>query len=106
MDKKVEILLNSKKNIDSVDVDSFQKFDLNTNVGQIVEYDIRNVLSVTELFDIEREETPIYRIYGKIEYLSSLNRLKNDYYLFEDFYYFLFLNRLHNKILSALLEAF
>jgi hypothetical protein len=82
----VEILLNSKKNIASVNVDMFEKFELSNNPALINEYDIRNILSATEIFDAEREANDIYRIYGKIEYMSMLNGLKNNYTKFEDFF--------------------
>ncbi len=86
MDKRIEILLNSKKNINSVDVDTFTKIKLFNKSSEILEYDIRNVLSATEIFDAEREANQIYKIYGKLEYMSLLNGLKNDYRYFEDFF--------------------
>jgi hypothetical protein len=55
-------------------------------VGVINEYDIRNILSATEIFDAEREANPNYRIYGKIEYMSLLNGLRNNYINFSDFF--------------------
>jgi hypothetical protein len=79
MDEKLQILLNSEKNINSVDVDNYLKLDIENKTGQIMEYDIRNALSATEIFDAEREANPIYRIYGRIEYLSLLNGLINNY---------------------------
>jgi hypothetical protein len=82
----VEILLNSLKNIKSVNVDNYDKVELSSKLSQILEYDIRNVLSATEMFDAEREANEIYRIYGKIEYLSLLNGLKSDYSIFSDFF--------------------
>jgi hypothetical protein len=82
----VEILLNSLKNIDSVNTDMFEKVELINEPALINEYDIRNVLSVTEIFDAEREANEIYRIYGKIEYMSLLNKLKLQYNKFEDFF--------------------
>ena len=86
MDKKVEILLNNKENIKSVNVDMFDKIELKNQPNLIREYDIRNVVSATKVFNEERQNTPIYRIYGKIEYLSLLNGLKKDYMYLEDFF--------------------
>jgi hypothetical protein len=43
-------------------------------------------MSATEIFDAEREANDIYRIYGRIEYLSLLNGLKLDYTLLKDFF--------------------
>jgi hypothetical protein len=51
-----------------------------------MEYDIRNALSATEIFDAEREANPTYRIYGRIEYLSLLNGLSNNYNNLGDFF--------------------
>lgn len=82
----MEILLNSLKNIESVNVDNYEKIELSNRVSEINEYDVRNVLSATEIFDAEREATPIYGIYGKIEYMSLLNGLKLTYNYFEDFF--------------------
>jgi len=79
MSDKTQILLNSKKNVDSIDVDTFQKFELSNILSLINEYDIKNALSATEIFDAEREASEIYRIYGRIEYLSLLNGLSGTY---------------------------
>ena len=86
MDKETTILLNSYQNINSVNIDSYTKFELDNKLSEINEYDIRNTVSATEIFDAEREANEIYRIYGKIEYMSLLNNLKNDYNGFEDFF--------------------
>lgn len=79
MDEQVQILLNGEKNVDSVNVDNYIKLNVENKTGEIIEYDIRNGLSATEIFDAEREANPIYRIYGRIEYLSLLNGLSNAY---------------------------
>ena len=86
MDEKLQILLGSCKNVNSVDVDNFQKIELENKPAPILEYDIRNALSATEIFDAEREANEDYRIYGKIEYLSLLNGLKATYSKLEDFF--------------------
>jgi hypothetical protein len=86
VDNQLQILLNSNKNVKSVNVDTFNKIELNNNISEITEYDIRNVLSATEVFDAEREANEVYRIYGKIEYLSLLNGLKSDYKYLKDFF--------------------
>jgi len=86
MDNKVEILLGSQQNIDSVNVDLYEKIELENNPNRILEYDIRNVLSATEIFEAEREANPVYRVYGKIEYMSMLNGLKTNYVYLEDFF--------------------
>jgi hypothetical protein len=86
MDEKVEILLGSTKNIHSVDVDTYEKLELANKTSQIMEYDMKNALSATEIFDAERDANPIYRIYGRIEYLSLLNGLKSNYTKLQDFF--------------------
>ena len=82
----MEILLNSGKNIKSTNSDLFNKIELNAKVAPMLEYEINNVLSSTEIFDNERENNSIYRIYGNIEYLSMLNGLKNKDILLEDYF--------------------
>lgn len=86
MDEKVQILLGTCKNVHSVDVDNYQKIELENKPSQILEYDIRNALSATEIFDAEREASQIYRIYGRIEYLSLLNGLITNYNSLSNFF--------------------
>lgn len=86
MDENVEILLNSYKNIASVNADSYNKIELTNKLSEINEYDVREVVSATELFNTEREANEIYRIYGRIELMSLLNGLKNNYHYFQDFF--------------------
>jgi len=86
MDEQLEILLHQYQNVASINVDAFNTIQLTNNAVEINEYDIRNVLSVTEVFDAEREANQIYRIYGRIEFMSILNGLKNGYNKFQDFF--------------------
>jgi len=86
MGETTEILLNSYQNVHSVNVDMYQKIELSNKPALIIEYDIENILSATEVFDAEREANDVYRIYGRIEYLSLLNGLRNDYEYLEDFF--------------------
>lgn len=86
MDKILEIQLGEYKNINSVNVDLHEKLFLKNKSANILEYDIRNVLSVTEVFDAERQANEIYRIYGNIEWLSILNGLREDYNALSDFF--------------------
>lgn len=85
MDKTIEILLGSQKNITSIDVDMFDKVQLFTNESELTEYDVYDSLSSADVFDKERENSQTYRIYGRIEYMSLLNGLKQNYTNFEDF---------------------
>lgn len=86
MDKQIQILLGSQKNIDSVNVDTFERVSLFNDVSEITEYDINEEINATDQFNTEREENEIYRIYGRIEWMSLLNGLINNYKYFEDFF--------------------
>lgn len=86
MDKRVEILLGSEKNINSVNVDNYERIELTNNVSELNEFTVNDVVNSTEVFDAEREENQVYRIYGRIEYMSLLNGLKSDYTILENFF--------------------
>lgn len=86
MDNKMEILLGSEKNINSVNANNYTVVELTNNVSEITEFNINDVVNSTDVFDAEREENQTYRIYGRIEYLSLLNGLKSDYTELEDFF--------------------
>lgn len=86
MDNNIKILLNSYKNITSVNKDINTKIELSNVPIEINEYDLNNAVNASLVFDSERQGTPIYRIYGRIEYMSILNGLKNDYLNFKDFF--------------------
>lgn len=77
MDKKIEILLGSEKNINSVNTDSYDKVELSNQTSEIMEFNINDVVDSTQVFDDERQSTANYRIYGRIEWLSILNGIKN-----------------------------
>jgi hypothetical protein len=79
MEESLQILLNSAQNINAINVDTYNKIKLSNRRELLYEYEIRNVLSATEVFNLEREANAVYRIYGKIEYLSLLNGLRNNY---------------------------
>jgi len=86
MDNKVQILLGSKKNINSVNTDSYTKIELVRNASEINEFTVNDVVSSTEVFDEERSANQVYRIYGRIEWLSLLNGLRDGYDSLEDFF--------------------
>jgi hypothetical protein len=86
MDNNVEILLGSQKNINSINVNNYVKLELTNNISEITEFTVNGVVNSTEVFDVEREANPNYRIYGKIEWLSILNGLKSNYNKLEDFF--------------------
>jgi len=86
MDIKQEILLGSEKNINSINVDNYMKVEITNNQSRLTEFTVNDVVNSTEQFDSEREENQVYRIYGRIEWMSLLNGLKNDYSVLGDFF--------------------
>lgn len=86
MDIQEKIQLNEKKNVNSVNVDTTIKIGLDSNVDQNIEYNLQNVLDVTEVFDNERQSTTKYRIHGEFEYFSILNGLNINYNNLNDFF--------------------
>jgi hypothetical protein len=85
MDKKIQILLGSQKNTNSVNVDTYDKIELFNHTSELTGYDVNDDVNETDVFNLEREENAIYRIYGRIEYMSLLNGLINNYSKFKDF---------------------
>jgi hypothetical protein len=79
LENQLEIQLGQYKNAFSVNADNYNKISLSQKVSEITEYDIRNILNVSGIFEEERQSTNVYRIYGKIQFLSLLNGLSNDY---------------------------
>jgi hypothetical protein len=86
MDYQYSIQLGSAKNTKSVNVDNYIKLELSQNIDKLTEFDARNVLDVSSVYNSERQSTSIYRLYGKIQYLSLLNGLKNDYISITDLF--------------------
>ena len=86
MDNKQEILLNSEKNINSVNRDSYTTIELTNNQSVMTEFTVNDVVNSTIVFDAEREQNQVYRIYGRIEWMSLLNGLKAGYSILEDFF--------------------
>jgi len=86
MDKKIEILLGNQKNINSINTDSYDKIELSSNKSEIMEFAINDIVDSTLVFDNERQDNPIYRIYGRIEWMSLLNGIKQGHNDLEDFF--------------------
>lgn len=70
---KTTIQLGQFKNVDAVNQDLKLRLPLETDEGLLIEYDIQNVLDVTAVYEVERQDVDTYRMYGEIEYLSPLN---------------------------------
>lgn len=86
MDKNIQIQLGNTKNINSVNVDNFEKVELSLTPSLLTEYNVRNAVSAADIFDEERNTTAIYRIYGGFEYFSMLNGLDRNYNSVVDFF--------------------
>lgn len=86
MDNQIRLLLNSEKNIESVNSDINTIIELNTAYSEIREYNLNNAVNSSIVFESERQNTPIYRIYGRIDYIALLNGLKSNYVGFQDFF--------------------
>jgi len=82
----VKILLNSKKNISSVNADTYYNIELSNRISLLTEFEIDNTISAADVFDTERENSEVYRIYGELEYLSLLNGLNINYQHLSDFF--------------------
>lgn len=78
--------LNQYKNINSVNIDFFNKILLKSKKKVLSEQDITYYLNVSEQFDKERQNNNIYFIYGGLEYFSILNKITTNYIYFEDFF--------------------
>lgn len=79
MDFQEKIQLNETRNVDSINVDTAIKLNLQANSNLTTEYDLQNVLNVAEIFDEERQASTIYRIYGSFNYFSLTNGMKRNY---------------------------
>lgn len=86
MDIIEKIQLGEFTNVDAVNVDNFLKIFTTKSSKNLVEYNIQNILDVTQVFDDERQNTDIYRLHGEIEYLSVLNNIPLNYTGLTDFF--------------------
>jgi hypothetical protein len=81
-----QIQLPRLKNITETDKEIYMKTSLSSNYSNILEYDVRNVLDVTQVYETERQYVDTFRIYGEIEYLSPLNKMITGYTQLTDFF--------------------
>lgn len=81
-----KIQLGEFKNVDSVNQDITVRLPLSTPKDVIMEYDIKNVLDVTAVYEAERQEVDNYRMYGEIEYISPLSYMITGYTQVVDFF--------------------
>jgi len=82
-----KIQLGSLKTATSVNTNNYIPLEISQETQEINEYDnLDSVLSAAQLYDDERQNTWIYRIYGKIQWLSLLNGLNNNYSFIMDIF--------------------
>lgn len=86
MNDQLIIQLGTKKNIDAINVDEYINIELTESNFPINSYNESSVIDVAALFDIERQESETYRIYGRIDFLSIINGLKKNYSVLNDFF--------------------
>ena len=84
MDEKIR--LSQFDNVDATNQDMYQSMGLSVNEEEIIEFDIRNVLDVTAVYEAERQLSNVYRLYGEAEYLSPLNAMITGYTQQTDFF--------------------
>ena len=68
---------------------------MNSTLSPINTFDVNHYISAIDIFEKERNENDVYRIYGKLEYLSLLNGTKIGYTSLSDF----FLNDLNTRLI-------
>jgi len=81
-----QIQLSQFKNVDATNVDTYTKLSLDSTKEGIIEYDVKTVIDVTDVYEDERQFVDTYRVYGEIEYLSPLNKMITGYTEVEDFF--------------------
>jgi hypothetical protein len=84
MDERIQ--LSKFKHVDATNQDTYANIGLSSNEKKLTEYDLHNVLNVTQVYEDEREFVDTYRIYGEVEYLSPLNAMITGYTGQTDFF--------------------
>jgi len=75
MENVFQIQLGQNKFVDSINLDSYIPLQLDRDTALLTEYGIDNVLNVNDQYELERQSSTTYRIYGEIEYFSILNNI-------------------------------
>ena len=86
MDYKIRKQLDENKNVNSVNRDFTTKILLDRDVKELTEDDVTHYLNSSEQFDIERQNSNKYFIYGGLELFSILNGITTNYLIFKDFF--------------------
>lgn len=86
MSDVVQIQLGSAKNVNSVNVDQNLNIGLESSVKELLSYNESSVIDVSRLFEAERQESEVYRVYGRIDFMSVINGLSKQYTELTDFF--------------------
>lgn len=86
MDYKIRKQLDENKNVNSVNRDFYTNLLFNREVKELTEDDVTHYLNSSEQFDIERQNSNKYFIYGGLEFFSILNGITTNYLKFKDFF--------------------
>jgi hypothetical protein len=86
MPENLTIQLGKAKNLNAIDVDQHINISLEKSTKDLLSYNESNVISVSDLFNTERQNSEIYRVYGTINFLSIINGLKKTYTAPKDFF--------------------
>lgn len=84
MEKK--FVLSTKRFANAPEVDYRFNIELKSNTKTLNNEENTTNINLSNLFNIERENSFKYRLVGKIEYLSILNNLKKNYNQLSDFF--------------------
>ncbi len=75
MSDQIQIQIGTAKNVDSVNVDQNLNISLQSSTKELLSYNESSVIDVSALFDAERQESEVYRVYGTIDFMSVINGL-------------------------------
>lgn len=81
-----KIQLGKAKNVNAVNVDQNMNVNLRNSTREILSFNESSAIDVSALFNSERQASESYRIYGRIDFVSIINGLRNNYTQISDFF--------------------